>query len=63
MKEYVMEVNDNGIVTSVDCELVRCGACKHGHLVGSGFCECKKDNKAHYHDWFCADGERKANGE
>lgn len=39
--------------------VVLCGNCAHGHLVGSGFCECEKDGNAHYHDWFCADGERR----
>ncbi len=39
-------------------EIVRCGVCKHGHLVGSGFCICRKHETEHYHDWYCADGER-----
>lgn len=39
--------------------IVLCGDCRNGHLVGSGFCICRKDGKAHYHDWYCADGEVK----
>ena len=38
-------------------EVVMCGDCKYGHLVGSGFCECKKNGGAHYRDWYCADGQ------
>ena len=40
-------------------EIVRCGECAHGHLVGSGFCACDKYVNAHYHDWYCADGEKR----
>ena len=39
--------------------VVRCGECTRGHLVSSGFCVCEKYGNIHYHDWFCADGERR----
>ena len=40
-------------------QVIRCGECARGHLVGSGFCVWEKYGNAHYHDWFCADGERR----
>ena len=68
MKEYIMKVNDNGIVTSVVCEVVRCKDCKHGgcrtqNTDGSIFrVVCKKHSTKRNErwmdaDWFCADGE------
>ena len=66
MKEYIMEVADNGMVTKVGQELVRCKDCKYrGYskkCVLSAISEEKDfplfmlDNRG---DWFCADGELK----
>ena len=39
-------------------EIVICGECEYGNLIGSGFVRCKKGS-THYFDWFCADGEKK----
>ena len=54
MKEFVMRVNDNGIVTAVVCDLVRCRDCKHYRQ--DGFCTYNNHVQSDP-DWFCADGE------
>ena len=61
MKEYVMEVADNGMVTKVGQELVRCKDCKAWKQyddMNLGECELFPEyNKIG--DWFCNFGERK----
>ena len=58
MKEYVMEVNDNGIVGKVKEELIRCKDCDNKECLGrAGDVVCGIDGTPHRPDWFCADGE------
>ncbi len=61
-KEYVVELSEEEADELMNehwvGELIRCGVCKHGHLVGSGFCVCRKHETEHYCDWYCADAER-----
>lgn len=56
-----MEVADNGMVSKVGQELVRCRDCKHGEpwgvLIGCG--TSKGFGITHNPDWFCADGEKR----
>ena len=56
MKEYIMKVADNGMVTKVEQELVRCKDCKHRNTI---FCFKDEQGFGTDDDWFCADGERR----
>ena len=51
-----MEVADNGMVTKVGQEVVRCKDCKYNDY---GECIIKAGWFPVKPDWFCADGERK----
>lgn len=62
MKEYIMEVADNGMVSKVWQELIRCQDCKYHFVDGDNvrFNMCLLNhNKVQPDNWFCADGERK----
>ena len=52
MKEYIMKVNDNGIVSAVVCEIIRCKDCIHYE-----HCEIN-DLMLNHENGFCADGEK-----
>ena len=60
MKEYIMEVADNGMVTKVGQEIVRCKDCKHfTEPDENGFGVCMKIMHGCQSWGFCADGERR----
>ena len=65
MKEYIMEVADNGMVTKVGQELVRCSDCKYYHKPEYGFTlgDCTYGNVWFQakEDGFCSDAKRKDN--
>lgn len=60
MKEYIMEVADNGMVTKVGQELVRCKDCVNRYDPIN--CKMYSEGMDTSDEWFCADGERRTDG-
>ena len=63
MKEYIMKTEDNGWVSSVVCEVVRCKDCKYYHKPEYGFtygdCTYCSAWRQVSTDDFCSKGRRK----